>query len=77
MTYQMSCGHNSEYKTKCPYKCPGSKMLIDFSEKEKEESIDRVQEILTQIDDLEEEEKVILLGKLFVEIEDDQGELQN
>lgn len=75
MTYQMTCGHNSEHKTKCPYKCPGSKMLIDLSVKEKEESIDRVSQILQQIDSLDEEEKVIILEKLFTEI--DQGELQN
>jgi len=70
--YMMTCGHNSNNSVKCPYKCPNSISLIDLQEQEKEESIDRVQEILVQIDSLEEQEKVLLLGKLFKE--DDQGE---
>ena len=82
MRYMMTCGHNSNNANKCPFKCPKSKMLIDLEEQEKEESVSKVDQILMEVDNLGEEEKVLLLGKLFKEIkedenEDDQGELQN
>jgi len=72
----MTCGHNSNSANKCPFKCPKSKSLIDLDEREQAEVISKVDEIIGLIDNLEETEKLTLLGKLFTEVDDDDMELE-